>query len=400
MIEIIFAFILSYLIGSINPAFLFGKMKGIDIRTAGDKNPGTRNIKKVLGVKYAIPTAIFDVFKSLIGIGIGTLFQLDFLLIQICGIWAIIGHNFPFYMGFRGGQGSAAFMGILLYYMLRYLRDGLQLLLVIILFTGLWFLFHYITMRAEMMGLVLMPPFVYAMFQVYPDNPYNVPLAILMGYIMIIYAIFLVKNHLFVTQLIKDEGFQNHHWRVLARPITVLYGIFYLFFPQGTLLVLSGIPAAILLIMDLIRLHHKKGAELLTVKVTVLYRKNEERKISTMTYFIWGVFFSVLIFQKEVAIVVIVFLTFGDLFGKLFGMAYGRHAFFKKKTYEGSMAYFGCSVICGYFLATILSLPLWVIIIGALCATFVEALPLPIDDNFTVPLVSGSIITLFLFIFY
>ncbi|NVM44766.1 MAG: glycerol-3-phosphate acyltransferase, partial [Candidatus Lokiarchaeota archaeon] len=56
--------IIGYLIGSINPAYIFGRMKNVDIREEGDGVAGTVNAFKSLGLKYAIPTGIFDFFKG------------------------------------------------------------------------------------------------------------------------------------------------------------------------------------------------------------------------------------------------------------------------------------------------------------------------------------------------
>jgi len=63
------ALLIGYLLGSISPAFILGKvLKGIDIRQHGTKNAGTTNVKKVLGLGPAIFTAIYDLSKGLLAI--------------------------------------------------------------------------------------------------------------------------------------------------------------------------------------------------------------------------------------------------------------------------------------------------------------------------------------------
>lgn len=392
MFLVILAFILSYLLGSVNPAYLFGKMKGIDLRTVGTKNPGTRNVKNILGIKYAIVTAFYDVFKGIISILIAQLMGIDFLFAQLCGIFAIMGHNFPFYMSFRGGQGSASFIGIMLYYTLNFLITSPQIILILLCLAPIWILFHYISRRAEMVGLVLMAPFAFALYLNFPGSPFIVPIIIDLCYFAPILIIYLYKNHAFITQLIKNEKYLNHKWRVISRPLAVIFAFIYQSTNKETVLLWIGIPAIIFITTDLFRIFNQKTNEVLTEKIKFIFRSGEQKKFSSMTGFLCGVFISFLLFEINLAIVTLVFVIFGDLFGKLFGMAYGRHQLYRK-TREGSLAYFGCVIICIYFMANLLGLQFSILFIGGICATIVEVIPVAVDDNFTVPIISGALMT-------
>ncbi|MHA1479038.1 MAG: glycerol-3-phosphate acyltransferase, partial [Promethearchaeota archaeon] len=62
-------------------------------------------------------------------------------------------------------------------------------------------------------------------------------------------------------------------------------------------------------------------------------------------------------------------------------------------TLEGTLAYFGCMFICGYILYTTLNIPLFILIIGGISAPLVELFSFQLNDNFTVSLISGSIMT-------
>ncbi|MHA1747358.1 MAG: glycerol-3-phosphate acyltransferase, partial [Promethearchaeota archaeon] len=138
--------VMSYFFGSVNPGYLFGKMKGIDIREHGTKNAGTSNTYKVLGLKYAAPTALFDTFKSLFMIYIATLLGVPLFFAQLSGIMTIIGHIFPFYMNFRGGQGVAAGTGMMLFYILTYFTlDFISLFYFIIFELVIVAIFTYVT---------------------------------------------------------------------------------------------------------------------------------------------------------------------------------------------------------------------------------------------------------------
>jgi len=68
------ALFLGYIFGSVNPAFILGKiLKKIDIRKYGTKNAGTTNAKKVLGLGPAVITAVFDLSKGILSIEIAKL---------------------------------------------------------------------------------------------------------------------------------------------------------------------------------------------------------------------------------------------------------------------------------------------------------------------------------------
>ena len=119
----------AYLIGSISGAILISKSSGIgDIREQGSKNPGTTNMLRVHGKKYAILTLLVDVLKGVAAVFIGIAADklLDNTAVQMSGfeqsylignmkyiaaVFAILGHDFPIYFGFRGGKGVATSIG-------------------------------------------------------------------------------------------------------------------------------------------------------------------------------------------------------------------------------------------------------------------------------------------------
>lgn len=107
--------IFAYLLGSIPFGFLFGKMKGVDIRTVGSKNIGATNTGRVLGTKYAIYVYLLDMIKGFIFV---FLFRYKILSENWCllnpmlyGFAAVLGHTFPIYLGFKGGKSVACGSG-------------------------------------------------------------------------------------------------------------------------------------------------------------------------------------------------------------------------------------------------------------------------------------------------
>ena len=113
--------IIAYLLGSISFSVIFSKkLAGFDVREKGSGNAGTTNMLRSIGVKAAVITLLCDILKGvvviLIAILIGNIVDGldDALLVQLAGIFVIIGHTFPIFFGFKGGKGIATSLGVLL----------------------------------------------------------------------------------------------------------------------------------------------------------------------------------------------------------------------------------------------------------------------------------------------
>lgn len=108
----IIVLMICYLIGSISPSYLIGKyIYGIDIRKEGSGNPGTTNAFRTMGKTIGITTLVVDILKGVLAsyLGykiIGPIFS------PFAGLLAVIGHNFPFYLDFKGGKGVATSIGV------------------------------------------------------------------------------------------------------------------------------------------------------------------------------------------------------------------------------------------------------------------------------------------------
>ena len=117
MIERILCVLIGYGFGCLQFAYILGKLlKGVDIREYGSGNAGTTNAIRVLGTKIGITTLVLDIVKA-----VGALIVIALLwgydqkqLLLWGGIGVVLGHNYPFYMQFKGGKGVAATIGIFL----------------------------------------------------------------------------------------------------------------------------------------------------------------------------------------------------------------------------------------------------------------------------------------------
>ncbi len=119
----IIAIAIGYIFGLFNTGYIYGRLKGIDIREHGSGNAGTTNAMRVLGKKAGIMTYAGDMLKALIsgclmrfvfcGVILDKPEDFGFLIMIYTCFGVILGHNFPFYMGFKGGKGIAASSGVI-----------------------------------------------------------------------------------------------------------------------------------------------------------------------------------------------------------------------------------------------------------------------------------------------
>ena len=117
---IIGSLIIGYFLGCINLSYIVSKIKGFDIRHVGSGNAGASNVVIVIGKKAGLFIAVIDIMKAFLAFKLAQfLFPEAYTgLISyagvIAGIGAVLGHVFPFYMGFKGGKGLACYGGTVL----------------------------------------------------------------------------------------------------------------------------------------------------------------------------------------------------------------------------------------------------------------------------------------------
>jgi glycerol-3-phosphate acyltransferase PlsY len=106
---------IGYLLGSIPSAYILGKRKrSVDIRDIGSRNMGAANTFREIGAREGVAVWAIDVAKGAIPILVAQALGLPQSWVLATGFAALLGHNFPVYIGFRGGKGAATTMGILL----------------------------------------------------------------------------------------------------------------------------------------------------------------------------------------------------------------------------------------------------------------------------------------------
>lgn len=116
----IIALAIGYVFGLFQTGYLYGKSQGIDIRKEGSGNAGTTNSLRVLGWKAGLITFVGDLFKAIIAVLLvkaifGNTYPDAIKILELyAGFGAVLGHNFPFYLNFKGGKGIACTSGMIL----------------------------------------------------------------------------------------------------------------------------------------------------------------------------------------------------------------------------------------------------------------------------------------------
>ncbi len=154
--ERIVCILIGYVFGLFQTSFFYGKMKGIDIREHGSGNAGTTNTIRVLGTKAGLLVLAGDILKCILAILLcGALFDAShpqevYLLKLYAAAGAILGHNFPFYLHFKGGKGIAATAGLILAFHPYFIPVG------VILFFGAFLTTHYVSLGSLLVYAGLM----------------------------------------------------------------------------------------------------------------------------------------------------------------------------------------------------------------------------------------------------
>ena len=115
ILDTIIAVIIGYLLGSIPFAYIAGRLrKGVDVRQIGGGNMGALNTMREIGVTVGFAVLAADIAKGLVAVLTAQWLGLSLIWVFVVGFAAVVGHNWPIFVGFRGGKGAATTMGVLL----------------------------------------------------------------------------------------------------------------------------------------------------------------------------------------------------------------------------------------------------------------------------------------------
>ena len=182
----------------------------------------------------------------------------------------------------------------------------------------------------------------------------------------------------------------------LSRGIFHIFGgliipVSALFVPRTALLISLGAATLIFLAFELLRFRISGVNRWFRLHFKPLLREEETSRFTGTSYMLIASLIAFLAFQRDIAIVALSFLAVGDAMATIVGKCVGKRKLLGK-TLEGDLACFvACMVIGFIFYYAGLDIRLLTIIVGSLGAAIVEAVPLPINDNLTMPLFAAVV---------
>jgi len=174
------------LFGCIQTSYFIGRFKfKVDVKNQGSKNAGASNGVLLFGWKYGIFIGLIDMFKAYIPILIIlSIYPDDMFLASITGGGVILGHIFPFFMGFNGGKGMSSYFGMLLAFDFMF---GIGILFVAAL---LLMITNYVAISTVLI-LIFVPPIIYFMCN---SNVYDFNFLLSLSFFSIIIFIKHIEN--------------------------------------------------------------------------------------------------------------------------------------------------------------------------------------------------------------
>jgi phytol kinase len=194
-----------------------------------------------------------------------------------------------------------------------------------------------------------------------------------------------------------EISFYNELKRKATHFFALSIPIGYYFLPK-TLSLLIFAPFVLgSILMDVIRLRKLPLHGVLNRLLGSVLREHESQDFAGSSYILSASFLCILLFDKKVAVAAIAFIILGDIAAAMMGRKFGRTRLpllwsrgksnrNSQKSLEGSLS---CLVTCLVVAALVPHLPFWIGVVGAIVATIVEGANFSVDDNFSVPLVSG-----------
>ena len=136
--------IIGYFFGIIQTGFIYGKLNHIDIRNHGSGNAGATNALRTLGWRAGVTTFVGDVLKAILAITLVRFIFKDNDMAQLyamyTGLGVVLGHNYPFYLKFKGGKGIASTVGLI------FAIDPLIGITIIAIFLIIFFATKYVSL--------------------------------------------------------------------------------------------------------------------------------------------------------------------------------------------------------------------------------------------------------------
>lgn len=192
-------------------------------------------------------------------------------------------------------------------------------------------------------------------------------------------------------KLVISNDVQKELRRKSLHLLTILSPILYNILPYSTSVIITATLLIADLVIETIRLLYPSVNRILLNLFKGTYREKEKENVSTLIWTLSGTFLTILLFSENRNIVTLslLYLALGDSVAAVVGVAFGKIKLGSRgKSLEGSLTFLGISFLCGLFFVK----PLYALI-AAFVGAAIEFLPLPVDDNFVLPIFIAGLLT-------
>ena len=186
----------------------------------------------------------------------------------------------------------------------------------------------------------------------------------------------------------------NEYLRKIIHLFNLIIPFVYLFFihKKWDMVILLTVLTFLFLLVEILRNKIRWVKSLFDSLLNSMLRSHElDGKLTGATWVLIGALFSIMLFSKPVAIIALIFMSLGDTTAALIGQNFGKHKV-GDKSWEG---FFSGLAVCIIVAINFPLLPLTVSLAGALTAMIMELVPIPLDDNFKIPLGAGAVMMMF-----
>jgi len=194
------------------------------------------------------------------------------------------------------------------------------------------------------------------------------------------------------TKIFNNNSVQQEIKRKSLHFLTILYPLLYNIVSYNTAVIVSASLVIIDLTLETIRLLYPSVNRFLLKLFEGTHREKEKENVSTLIWTLSGAFLTIFLFPENKSIVTLslLYLTLGDSVAALIGIKFGKIKLGSRgKSLEGSLAFFAVAFLCSIFFVKI-----EYAFITAFLGAAIEFLPLPVDDNFILPIFTAGLISI------
>ena len=178
-VNIVIAIVIGYILGSIPFAYIIARLKkGVDIRVVGGGNVGALNTYREIGPVYGLGVLASDIIKGALAVLIAKWLGVSLAWVCVAGFAAVVGHNWPVFLRFRGGKGAATVLGVLVALTPVELLIGGGIVILLIAITR--------NVRLALFALILVPLFQWIFHEEFTYIACSLGLILFIGFVTLI----------------------------------------------------------------------------------------------------------------------------------------------------------------------------------------------------------------------